>query len=177
MKTISVASVLAIAAIGAQAQTYGEVGYTSTTFKGGAVGNTQEGSPSVIRAILGYEINPNLAVEGMGAFGISDSTFKYNGERVPGVKLKADNALGVYLKPKMKLSESVEIFGRVGYTRVKGTVSYTDPISSNYNSFSYGAGLGYAIDSKTSLNVDYMQYINKDGFKINGFTLGVGYKF
>jgi opacity protein-like surface antigen len=176
MKKISVASVLAIAAIGAQAQTYGEVGYTSTTFKGDAGGFTQEGSPSVIRAILGYELNPNLAVEGMGAFGISDSTFKVNGVNQDG-KLKADNAIGVYLKPKMKLSESVEIFGRAGYTRVRGTVSYTDPISSNYNSISYGAGLGYAIDSKTSLNVDYMQYINKDGFKVNGFTLGAGYKF
>ena len=31
--------------------------------------------------------------------------------------------MGVYLKPKVKLNDAIEIFGRVGYARVKGTVS------------------------------------------------------
>jgi outer membrane autotransporter protein len=79
----------------------------------------------------------------------------------------------------MKLNDAVEVFGRLGYASVKGTLSATGVASESgtENSFSYGAGLSYAIDLKTSLNVDYMQYLSKDGAKVNGFTLGVGYKF
>ena len=179
MKKIALASVLALVAIGAQAQTYGELGYTSMTFKETKDGNAIKVSPSAIRGILGYELNPNLALEGMAAFGIGDATFKIGGESLSGFKLKVDNIFGVYLKPKMKLNDAIEIFGRVGYARLKGTLTFTGlgSESASDNGFSYGAGLNYAIDSKTSLNVDYMQYLNKDGVKFNGFTFGAGYKF
>ena len=91
MKKIALASVLALVAIGAQAQTYGEIGYTSMTFKETKDGNAIKVSPSAIRGILGYELNPNLALEGMAAFGIGDATFKIGGESLSGFKLKVDN--------------------------------------------------------------------------------------
>lgn len=179
MKKIALASVLATAAIGVQAQTYGEIGYTSTTFKETVDGFTVKASPSAIRAILGYELNPNLAVEGMVAIGMGGASIKVNDVSIPGLELKIENAVGVYLKPKMKLNDAVEVFGRLGYASVKGTLSATGlgSDSGTDNSFSYGAGLSYAIDPKTSLNGDYMQYLSKDGAKVNGFTFGVGYKF
>lgn len=179
MKKIAIATLVALAAIGAQAQTYGEIGYTSTTFKENDSGFSLKASPSAIRGILGYELNPNLAIEGMAAFGMSDASLKVNGVKFPGAKLEIDNSLGLYLKPKMKLSDAVEIFGRVGFSRVKGT--FTDEgvgsESSSDSSFSYGAGLSFAVNPTTSLNADYMQYLSKDGVKINGFTFGVGFKF
>jgi opacity protein-like surface antigen len=179
MKKIALASVLAAAAIGVQAQTYGEIGYTSTTFKETVDGFTVKASPSAIRAILGYELNPNLAVEGMAAIGMGGASIKVNDVSIPDLKLKVENAVGVYLKPKMKLNDAVEVFGRLGYASVKGTLYATGlgSDSGTDNSFSYGAGLSYAIDPKTSLNGDYMQYLSKDGAKVNGFTFGVGYKF
>ena len=179
MKKIALASVLATAAISVQAQTYGEIGYTSTTFKETVDGFAVKASPSAIRAILGYELNPNLAVEGMVAIGMGGASIKVNDVSIPGLELKIENAVGVYLKPKMKLNDAVEVFGRLGYASVKGTLSATGlgSDSGTDNSFSYGAGLSYAIDPKMSLNGDYMQYLSKDGAKVNGFTFGVGYKF
>jgi opacity protein-like surface antigen len=177
MKKIALVSALALAAISAQAQTYGEIGYTSSTYKGTEEGSSLQASPSLIRGILGYELDQNLAVEGIAAFGIGDATLKVDGDSVD-AKVKANNAFGVYLKPKMKLNDAIEIFGRVGYARLKATATADgESDSTTVNGFSYGAGLSYAIDPKTSLNVDYMQYHNKGGVTINGFTLGVGYKF
>ena len=67
--------------------------------------------------------------------------------------------MGVYLKPKVKLNDAIEIFGRVGYARFKGTVSGAGiSETASENGFSYGAGLSYAINPTTYLNVDYMQY-------------------
>jgi opacity protein-like surface antigen len=180
MKKIALVSALTLAAISAQAQTYGEIGYTSTTLKGTDEdsGNELKVSPSSIRGILGYELNPNLAVEGMAAIGVGDATIKVNGVS-QNATAKVNNTLGVYLKPKMKLNDAVEIFGRVGYSRLKITApgdGGSDETTSE-SRFSYGAGLSYAIDPKMSLNVDYMQYQKKDGVTASGFTLGVGYKF
>jgi opacity protein-like surface antigen len=179
MKKVALASVIALASIGAQAQMYGEVGYTATTAKQNIDGDGIKASPSALRGILGYELNPNLAVEGMVAFGMSDATVKVNGVSATGVKLEIDNAVGLYLKPKTKLNDQVELFGRVGFARVKGTISAAGfgSETESESSFSYGAGFSYAINPTTSLNADYMQYLSKDGFKVNGFTFGVGFKF
>lgn len=179
MKKLLIASALAMAAVGAHAQTYGEVGYTTTTAKQNFDGDGIKASPAAIRGIFGYELNPNLAVEGMVAFGMSDATIKLNGQSISGAKMEIDNAIGIYIKPKTKLNDSVEVFARAGMARVKGTVSVAGfgSETDSANSFSYGAGLSYAINPKTALNVDYMQYLSKDGFKVNGFTFGVGFKF
>ena len=179
MKKIALASVLTLAAIGAQAQTYGEIGYTSNTFKGTSDDGTEvKVSPSSIRGILGYELNPNLALEGMAALGIGDATIKAGGVSIDATA-KINNAFGVYLKPKMKLNDAIEIFGRVGYARLKITAPGDNGAdeSTSESRYAYGAGLSYAIDPKMSLNVDYMQYQKKDGVTANGFTLGDGYKF
>ncbi len=179
MKKFAIVAAVLVATIGAQAQTYGEIGYAGITAKGSDDGGAIKASPAAIRGILGYELNPNLAIEGMVAFGMSDATVKVNGQNVTDEKFKINNAVGVYIKPKTKLNDSLEIFARAGYARVKATAS-TVGIESDSNtesSFSYGAGMSYAISPKAAVNVDYMQYLSKDGFKVNGFTLGIGFKF
>jgi opacity protein-like surface antigen len=181
MKTFSKILVLAAmtAATAVNAQTYGEIGYTTTTAKENIDRNGLKASLAAIRGILGYELNPNLAIEGMVAFGMGDSIVKINGQSLSTFKTEIDSAIGLYLKPKTKLNEQVELFGRVGFSRVKGTASlvgYGSDTSSD-SSFSYGAGLNYAINPTTSLNADYMSYVNKDGFTVNGFTFGLGFKF
>lgn len=178
MKKLTIAAAVTLAAMGVQAQTYGEIGYTATTAKSNVDGGSIKASPAAIRGILGYELNPNLAIEGSVAFGLSDVNVKFNGESVP-VTMELDSAIGLYIKPKTKLNDSVEIFARAGIARVKGTLVSSEfgASSATKSSFSYGAGLSYAINPTTALNVDYMQYMNKDGFKVNGFTFGVGFKF
>jgi outer membrane autotransporter protein len=84
----------------------------------------------------------------------------------------------LYLKPKTKLSQSVEIFGRIGFARLNGkTTTSLVTETTALSGVSYGAGMRFVISPTTSLNADYMQYLSKDGTKVNGFSLGVGYKF
>jgi opacity protein-like surface antigen len=181
MKTFSKILILAAvtASTAVSAQTYGEIGYTASTYKENVDGDVVKASPAAIRGILGLELNPNLAVEGMVASGLGDSSVKFNGQTISSIKLTINSVIGLYLKPKAKLNDNLEIFARVGMVQAKGTITSTGygTDSGSDSGFSYGAGLSYALNPTTSLNVDYMSYLNKAGAQLNGITFGVGFKF
>jgi opacity protein-like surface antigen len=178
MIKIAIASALTLAAFSASAQMYGEIGVTSVKYEETVFGYNAETSPTAIRGVFGYEINPNFAVEGLAAFGMSDDNVKVLGYTVPGIKFKVDNVFGIYAKPKVKFTPQLEGFVRAGFARSKGTASLNDQSSSASDTgFSYGLGMSYALNPMTSLNVDYMYYLDKNNSKAAGFTFGVGYKF
>ncbi|PVE40975.1 porin family protein [Limnohabitans planktonicus] len=153
------AAVLAFAAA-AQAQVYVEGAYNFIDIKGS--GSTAK--PTAVSAVLGYEINPNVAAEVYVASGVKKAT--------DGTKLS--NSFGVFLKPKVMVSNEVEVFARVGFEKTKLS-SGSDNASDN--SFAYGVGGNYFMDKKTYVTASYMSHYNKDGLKINGLNIGVGYKF
>lgn len=117
------ASVLALAAINASAQMYGEIGVTSVNYDETVPGLKFKSSPTAIRGILGYEINPNFAVEGLVGFGMSDDNLQVNGIAVPGAKFKASSIAGIYAKPKAQFTPELEGFVRAGFAQSRGTVS------------------------------------------------------
>ena len=173
-----IATALTLAAFSASAQMYGEIGYTKVTVKDSDSGFNFKSSPTAVRGILGYEINPNFAIEGLAAFGMSDDNVKENGRTLQGAKFKIDNTFGIYAKPKVKFTPELEAFVRAGFAQTKATYSERGfSESSSESSFSYGLGMNYALNKTTSLNVDYMSYYEKDGVTATGFTFGVGYKF
>ena len=178
MIKLAIASALTLAAFSASAQMYGEIGFTAVKYEENVFGYKAESSPTAIRGIFGYEINPNLAIEGLAAFGLSDDKIKVGGYTIPGANFKVDNVFGIYAKPKFKFTPELEGFVRAGFAQSKGTASLNGQSSSASESgFSYGLGVNYALNKTTSLNVDYMSYLDKNESKATGFTFGVGYKF
>jgi opacity protein-like surface antigen len=177
MKTVVAAAALSCF-VGAQAQSnpgaspvYGELGWASITYKESGY----KLQPGMVRAIVGTEVNPNLNVEGMLGFGISDDTVSIQNVRVTG---EISNAWGIFLKPKATIAPNLELFGRVGYVKTKVTASVPGyAVSDTGGDLAYGAGLSYKISDTTSLNADYMSYYNKDGVKGTGFTIGLGLRF
>jgi outer membrane autotransporter protein len=178
VKSIVAAAALSALAAGALAQTYAEVGITSATYKESESGLSLKSSPQSFRGLLGYQLNNNVAIEGMVGFGMSDDGVKVNGVSVPGVNFEVDDIVGIYAKGKVQLTEGLDAFARVGYARSKGTVSGNGfSESASDSGFSYGVGLSYAINSKISVNLDYMSYLNKSDSKATGVTVGLGFKF
>jgi opacity protein-like surface antigen len=175
-KIIAIATV-AVSATAAQAQLYGEVGYTSLTAKATSGANKIEASPSVLGATIGYDVHKNVAVEGMFVFGLSDDTVKFNGASIP-AQLKVDTSYGIFLKPKAMLTESFEVFGRLGYMDSKITASGAGLSASESDSgFAYGFGANYYFSKTTYLTVSYLNAYDKDDTKIDGVTFGLGMKF
>lgn len=150
---------------------YGELGYTWAKVQGGGASV----KPGMLRGIIGYDFHPNLAVEGMIGVGVKDDSTNVAGTPVDG---KLEHTYGVYLKPKIDITPAFQLFGRVGYasTRVK-LDSPVASMSSTKGDWSYGAGVQYAFGRATYAGLDYMRYYNKDGVKVDGVTLSVGYHF
>lgn len=181
MKRIVIAAAAALAMLGsAQAQTrsplYGEIGYSFLEFKDDS--GTFKVNPNAVRGIIGYEFHPNLAAEGMLAFGArSDST------DVAGVKVdvKVRDMFGAYIKPKYDFG-SGEVFARLGWTRTSARATATSGGASasatgSDNDFSYGVGANYRFNPRMNVGLDWMRYSHKDGGKVQGFTVSFGYSF
>jgi opacity protein-like surface antigen len=178
MKKILIASLIAAGGFASQAhaQAYGELGFTPNTFKSTFGTTAVSETLYSVRGILGYEVAPNLAFEVMGSVGTTGATVRVGGTDV---KVESDYGVGIYAKPKVKLSDTVEFFGRFGYGRSEGSVTPAGGAATKEtrDDYSFGAGISVAVSPMMSVNADYMRYMNKDGIRVGGFTLGLGFKF
>jgi len=182
MNKLVIASAFTLAAFSASAQLYGEIGVTSIKIEEATPGLNLESSPAAIRGVFGYEINPNLAVEGLVALGIGDDELRGNGQEIPGVKVETSSVFGIYAKPKVNFTPELEGFVRVGYARSKITTEAPagSEASTSKSGFSYGLGVSYALSPQISLTVDYMSYLDQtdpDDAKLTGLAFGARYTF
>ncbi|HEY0823471.1 MAG TPA: porin family protein [Ramlibacter sp.] len=168
---VAAASVLLMLGTAAQAQTraplYGELGYSFLEFKadGGFSAN-----PQALRGIIGYEFHPNVAAEGMLAFGTSDDSDQ-------GVNVKLRNAFGAFVKPKYNFG-AAEVFARVGFARVKvREESVLGSFSDSDTDFAWGLGANYNFNPRMYVGADWMRLNDSDGAKIQGWTINFGYRF
>jgi hypothetical protein len=162
--TLSLALLTAAAHAQTQPQTvYGEVGYTGLDYR-------QPGlkvSPSMVRGVVGYAFTPNLSMEGMvGLNGGSDTA--------SGTTLKLDNTVGVFGKIQAPLADGVNLYGRLGVARTSLKANGTTDADT---SLAYGVGMTYDLSKTTYLNADYTKYYDRDDKKLEGLTVGVGFRF
>ena len=167
---------------------YGEIGFTklkatnSAAFSGSA-------KPTMLRGVLGKELMPNLAAELMLGLGLGSDSINYNytAGGLP-VSAKVDtevkNMLGLYIVPKIQLSDRAQAYARLGLTNMStsNTPPAGVPVSNNMtndknNSFSWGLGASYRIGENMGASLDYMVYHKKSQVKVDGVNIGLTYKF
>lgn len=149
---------------------YGELGYTWGRVSG--LGLTAK--PDMLRGIVGYDVHPNLAVEGMLGVGVNDDKQTVGATDFTS---KIAHTAGVYLKPRIDPLPNLELFARLGYadTRLQ-LAAPAGAYSQTRGSLSYGAGLTYSF-GRVYTGLDYMRLYNRDGVKADGVTLSLGYRF
>jgi outer membrane autotransporter protein len=171
MKAIAIAAAAASLLVGVAAHAqqapaasplYGELGYSWTQIHG----NGFKATPGAVRGIIGYDLNPNLAVEGMLEGGTRDATDN-------GVTAKLQSSYGLFVKPKYDFGNT-EVFARAGWARTNLDLS-TGNVSSN--NFAYGVGAKYNVTPRMNVGLDYTRLADKNGVKVDGVTLGLGYHF
>ena len=151
IKTAAIAA-LALAAAGAQAQLYGELGYSALNVEG-AGSSIDLGA---LTGTLGYGVHENLAVEGMLAFGVQD-------DKIGGAKVELEHSYGLFAKPRIMLSPNFELFGRVGYgtTQIKADVAGFSATEDG-ESVNYGAGANYFFDNQNGVRADWTRRDYRD---------------
>ena len=177
MKRIAIAAAAALLMIGsAQAQQatraasplYGELGYSFLNLKDDTTGF--DATPQALRGIIGYNFHPYFAGEAMVAIGTSSDSDQ-------GVDAKVRSAFGLFIKPKYEIN-NFEVFGRLGWARTNARFSVPGfSASGSDNDFAYGAGVNYSFNPKMYVGADYMRLLDKDGTKLGGWTISLGYRF
>ena len=161
----------------AQAQTvYGELGYAamSTRLSVPLLGISAKASPSMGRAVLGVSPFAGLTFEALAAGHLSDDPFRSDNSEILGGRAKISQILGVYVGGRFGVGP-VELFGRVGQARSE--LQFKGLGSAEDTDISYGGGLRLIPGKNLTFSADYMNYYNKGGARIEGYTLSIGYRF
>jgi opacity protein-like surface antigen len=181
MKRIAIAAAAALLMLGtAQAQQvrttagsplYGELGYSFLNVDANGLGDAD---PQALRGIIGYNFHPFLAAEGMLALGTRSDDINVG---VGSIDVKLRNAIGLFAKPKFDFG-NVQAFARLGWVRSKVRASgFGVSASDSENDFAYGFGANYSFNPRMYVGADWMRYLDKDGLKVDGVTISLGYRF
>lgn len=151
--------------------------------------------PTALVGRMGSFINRHLALEARVGFGFSDDKVTMSSlgateenEIIDQYGLDVENLFGFYLLGNFPVSNIINLYGVIGITSLdvatttdqtivhratlNELVAFTKTDSSTENGLSYGLGAGIGITEKSSLNLEYMSYIDKNDFKFNSINVG-----
>jgi len=147
-------------------------GFAATKYS--ETGIDEDASLNVLLGKLGTKFNDNFAAEVRVGFGLGDDTVDVFGYDVT-IKLK--NFYGVYLKAGVPVNETFYPYAVLGYTRGEleaSVMGFTVSESESYTSFGLGADFNF---EGFTLNVEYLNYLDKDEAEISGVSIGFSKSF
>ncbi len=139
-------------------------------------GVSDDASLTAIYGRLGTSFNENFSGELRVGLGMGDDSVEFDGLDV-GVEL--DSMYGAYVRAGAPVSESFFPYIVFGYTRgeITASVSGFGSASASESDVSFGLGSDISVSQRVSINLEYMNYLDKEGGEISGFSLGVAGKF
>lgn len=130
---------------------------------------------------FGRFLTPNFAIEGRLGTGLDDDTYNLPEFGDRDVTLEMDSMFGLYGTGHFNFTESSSIYGVLGVSQVKLTSSMPDfpavEETESNSSVSYGIGADIGIGSSWALNIEYIQYLDKDDFDFGVASAGASFSF
>lgn len=142
----------AAAQSGATGTWYAGAGYTHYDLDEAEVGG--------VTGRLGYRFHPNFAVEGEATVGMQDDD-----------NAELDNATGIYAVGILPVTQSLDLFGRVGYQKL--SVDGTGPVADIDDSGpGYGAGANLRVSDRFGIRGEYTRLDSGDDAESDTFSIG-----
>lgn len=124
---------------------------------------------------LGAMANDNIGGEVRVTLGVGDDSV---GSGFFETDVELNSMIGGYLRAGIPAGPSFYPYAILGFTRVE--LEYSNPNFGNESEsetdVSYGFGVDLSLDRNLSLNVEYMNYFDKDSDEISGFSIGIASK-
>lgn len=120
---------------------------------------------------LGTEFNQYFSGELRLGTGIDD-------DKINGVTVELNHFYGAYVRGTLPVTNAFYPYVVVGVTRaeleakVPGTA-----VSDSGSDVSFGVGTDIRLTSNTDLNLEYMNYYDKDNLSVDGISVGLTYRF
>jgi len=119
-----------------------------------------------VRGKLGAQIAEQVSVEAHLATGGSD--------RANNVSLSLDHVFGFFIRGDIPITRYLGLYGLLGYSEVKADVR---GFSGKESSVSFGVGADYAVSNTTSLNIDWIRYVDHSNFDYSALGVGARWRF
>ncbi len=145
---------------------YADGGYTFLSADGGGI----DVDLGALTARGGYDFTENFGAEIEGSFGVADET-------VAGATVELNYLVGAYGKVQMPVSETVNLFARVGV--VQGELEASSggtTISGSETGVGYGVGATYSFNQNMYVRGDYTRH-DIDEVEADAFAVAIGMKF
>ena len=125
---------------------------------------------------MGTTFNENFSGEIRLGFGVGDDSVDVLGFDAD---IELDNLFGAYFRGGIPVTGSFFPYAVIGYTRSKLTafISSFGSKSDSGTDLSFGLGADINVSKNIIINVEYMNYFDKDGTEIDGFSIGIASKF
>lgn len=184
LKLTTIAAAWALTALGAHAQTatpstpfYGSIGYEAIGITAKGNNGTARTEPGVIMGTIGYQLHPNLAIEGVVGGTVRKDDVKLN-DLNTGVEGSIDSAYGVFVKPSLNLTDRLSVFGRVGYVHTRTSLSAGNvSMSDSSEDVAYGLGASYDLTPGSYVQAGWTQYPDRKGVQADGWGVAYGLRF
>jgi opacity protein-like surface antigen len=187
-------------AIANESKNYAGFQYGMVEVESSSAGIPMSHEPTALVGRMGSFINRYLALEARVGFGFSDDKATMSrldateeNEIIDQYGLDVENLFGFYLLGNLTVVNTVDLYGVIGITSLDvGTttgqtivniatsdelVAFTKTGSRTENGLSYGLGGRVGITEKSSLNLEYMSYIDKSDFTFNSINIGFLFDF
>ena len=149
---------------------YGELGYLGMKI----TENATSVKPKLVRAVIGKEIEPNLAVEAMVGLTFSKDHLGSGASE----RQYASNTFGIYVKPMFEVVKDTQVFARLGAAHTTLKISNSSASASDsMNKLALGLGVQTQFNKDIYGQIDYMRYGKMNNIKSDGITLSVGTRF
>jgi hypothetical protein len=137
-----------------------DVGYTRMNYK-------ETFGPNFPIDHLKFSISDNN-IEALVSFGVDSSTKQY-GELT--YTISTPVIYGIFYKPEFNVGYGINLFAKVGLTRVNRKVTNPSSTNDTYTGLGYGVGANFLSTKWSKLNFEYTDYLNRNGIRAGGFSI------
>ena len=106
---------------------------------------------SAIMLQAGYKFNDYVALEGRYWIGLTNGNWSAFGDTFD----SEVSAWGIYVNPMYPITDSLDIYGLLGYADVDADHAGTILPDANFDGFSWGIGAAYSFTENVAIFVDY----------------------
>ena len=162
---------------------YGGISYSQTIAKDTSSRNLGTYKPMTLGIGLSVVVLENMALDGYVFTGVHNDTNTLTTNRT--MTVSAKDGYGFNLRPFLPLNHSWILYGKLGRqygsqeTVIKSTNQTLSTTNATYAHTIYGMGLGYSLDDKWGISIDYTKAMRIPSENTNTalISLGVRYKF
>lgn len=146
-------------------------------------------NPVALSLKAGYGFNRYLSVEGRLGFGVAEDDTTFSGYvdvfgspvfvTLP-VELKVDHFIGLYGKASLPVGDRLGLYALAGMTQGELTVSVPNAgisQSASDSDMSFGLGVDLKLTERATLNAEWAQLIDADGYTLSQLSLGLTFPF